>query len=117
LNDEVLAAGASHWEDWRQFDPTRIDTPAALALKARAKSALAGEFGDAILAVVKDPRMCRLMPFWSSVFREADWSVSPSFATEIDARSRLIARSPRRNPAGRGPSSKICYVKNVPVAL
>jgi hypothetical protein len=77
LNDQILAAGGSHWEDWRQFDPTRIDATAALALKRQAKLALAGEFGDATFAVVKDPRMCRLMPFWSSVFREANWSIRP----------------------------------------
>jgi hypothetical protein len=77
LNDEILAAGGSHWEDWRQFDPARIDAAAAFRLKDRAKSGLAGEFGDASLAVIKDPRMCRLMPFWSSVFREANWSVRP----------------------------------------
>ena len=77
LNEEVLAAGGSHWEDWRQFDPTRIETATAFALKGRAKSALAGEFGNARLAVIKDPRICRLMPFWSSVFLEANWSVRP----------------------------------------
>jgi hypothetical protein len=77
LNDQILAAGGSHWEDWRQFDPTRIDAAAALALKRQAKSALAGEFGETSLAVIKDPRMCRLMPFWSSVFREANWSIRP----------------------------------------
>jgi hypothetical protein len=77
LNDQILTAAGSHWEDWRQFDPGRIDAAAAFALKDQAKSALAGEFGDASLAVIKDPRMCRLMPFWSSVFREANWSVRP----------------------------------------
>ena len=84
LNDEILAAAGSRWEDWRQFDPTRIDATAAFALKGRARSALTEEFGDASLVVIKDPRMCRLMPFWSSVFREADWSV----------RSVLQLRSP-----------------------
>jgi hypothetical protein len=77
LNDQILTAAGSHWEDWRQFDPGRIDAAAAFALKDQAKSALAGEFGDASLAVIKDPRMCRLMPFWSSVFREANLSVRP----------------------------------------
>jgi hypothetical protein len=77
LNDKILTAGGSHWEDWRQFDPARIDATAALALKGEAKSVLAGEFGQARLAVIKDPRMCRLMPFWSEVFQEANWSVRP----------------------------------------
>jgi hypothetical protein len=77
LNEEILAAGGSHGEDWREFDSERIDAAARLALHARAKSALADEFGDASLPIVKDPRMCRLMPFWSSVFKEAEWSVRP----------------------------------------
>jgi hypothetical protein len=77
LNDEILAAGGSDWRDWRSFDPGQMDCDAAAALRARAKSALAEEFGDARLAIFKDPRMCRLMPFWSPVFREADWLVRP----------------------------------------
>jgi hypothetical protein len=77
LNDKILAAGGSHWEDWRHFDPACIDATAALTLKGEAKSVLAGEFGHARLAVIKDPRMCRLMPFWSEVFQEANWSVRP----------------------------------------
>jgi hypothetical protein len=77
LNDQMLAAGGSRWDDWRQFDPTRIDGAATFALMGQAKSALATEFGDASLAVIKDPRMCRLMPFWSSVFQETNWSVRP----------------------------------------
>jgi hypothetical protein len=77
LNDEILTAGGSDWRDWRSFDPGRMDCDAVTALRARAKSALAEEFGDARLAIFKDPRMCRLMPFWSPVFREADWLVSP----------------------------------------
>jgi hypothetical protein len=77
LNDEILTAGGSYWQDWRQFEPRRVDAAAAFALKGRARSALAAEFGDASLAVIKDPRMCRLMPFWSPVFREANWSVRP----------------------------------------
>ena len=77
LNDEILAAGGSHWEDWRQFDPAHIDAAAASELKSQAKSVLAGEFGRARLAVIKDPRMCRLMPFWASVFQEENWAVRP----------------------------------------
>ena len=74
LNDAVLAAGGSDWKDWRKFDLDKIDALKAGALHSRAKAALAGEFGDVGLAVMKDPRMCRLMPFWSQVFDEAKWS-------------------------------------------
>jgi len=74
---EILAAGGSDWKDWREFDPGRIGAAARAALQERAKSVLAAEFGDSSLPIVKDPRMCRLLPFWSSVFKEAKWSARP----------------------------------------
>jgi hypothetical protein len=75
LNDAILAAGRSDWKDWRRFDPERIEGAEADALRVRAKAALAEEFGDVGLAVMKDPRMCRLMPFWRPVLDEAKWSL------------------------------------------
>ena len=75
LNDEILAAGGSDWQDWRSFDLNRIDRGVATALRARARSVLLAEFGEARLPVIKDPRMCRLMPFWSSVFQDLEWSL------------------------------------------
>jgi hypothetical protein len=75
LNDAILAAGESHWRDWRKFNLEAIGGVKAEAFRARAKTALAEEFGDVGLAVMKDPRICRLMPFWRPVFEEAGWSV------------------------------------------
>ena len=75
LNDDVLRALGSEWRDWRQLDFARMDRVTAAALSARAMMALATEFGDSVLPVVKDPRICRLMPFWSPVFRQSGWSV------------------------------------------
>jgi hypothetical protein len=75
LDDEILTAGGSHWRDWRAFNLGGIDPQAAAALHVRAKAALASEFKDADLPIVKEPRMCRLMRFWVPVFEEALWSV------------------------------------------
>jgi hypothetical protein len=75
LNNAILAAGDSDWKDWHKFDLDKIDALKADALHARAKAVLADEFGTVGLAVMKDPRMCRLMPFWGPVFDEAKWSV------------------------------------------
>jgi hypothetical protein len=74
LNDAILAAAGTDWKDWRKFDLDKIDALKADALRARAKETLAEEFGDVGFAVLKDPRMCRLMPFWGPVFAEAKWS-------------------------------------------
>jgi hypothetical protein len=75
LNDAILTAGGSDWKDWRKFDLNKIDALKANAFRARAKEALAEEFGDVGFAVIKDPRMCRLIPFWGPVFADAKWSV------------------------------------------
>jgi hypothetical protein len=75
LNEEVLAAGGSHWLDWRKFDYARINCSVADALRERAKATLAAEFGEAGIPVIKDPRMCRLMRFWAPAFEEMGWSM------------------------------------------
>ena len=75
LNDAILAAAGSNWKDWRKFDLNKIDALKANAFRSRAKEALAEEFGDVGFAVMKDPRMCRLMSFWGPVLAEANWSV------------------------------------------
>jgi hypothetical protein len=75
LNDEILAAGGSGWKDWRRFDDERIDSALAKTLRERAKTTLVAEFGCAGFPVVKDPRMCRLMPFWAPVFHDLAWSM------------------------------------------
>ena len=75
MNDAILAAAGSGWQDWRKFDPAQIDGVAADALRARAKAILAEEFGGACFPIIKAPRMCRLLRFWAPVFKEAEWSV------------------------------------------
>ena len=74
LNGDILAAGDSDWMDWRRFDCGRVGAPFAEALRARARAALAAEFADTKIPVIKDPRMCRLLRFWAPVFDEAEWS-------------------------------------------
>jgi hypothetical protein len=75
LNNAILAASGSDWKDWRKFNLAKIPKAEAKALRERARAALAEEFGDVGFAVMKDPRMCRLMPFWGPIFAEAKWSV------------------------------------------
>jgi hypothetical protein len=74
LNDDVLSAADSHWADLRRLSRSRIDAPTEKALRARALSALAAEYGTSGPPVLKDPRLCRLMDFSAPVFEEAAWS-------------------------------------------
>lgn len=69
LNDEILASGGSSWDDWLSFNPDWLLGGAAKTFKARALAILEHDFGNSALFVLKDPRICRLLPFWLEVLR------------------------------------------------
>ncbi len=90
FHDELLASAGSNWHDWRQFNPAWYSSPAAASYKERAKELFRAEFGLAPLPVLKDPRICRFVPFWLDIFTEMD--VKPRVVIPI--RSPLeVARS------------------------
>jgi len=70
LNDAILAAAGSSWDDWRRFEPDWLPAGARAGFKARALSMLEQDFSGSNLFVLKDPRICRLLPFWLEVVRE-----------------------------------------------
>jgi hypothetical protein len=110
LNDDVLAAGGSHWMDWRKFDYGRIEGSVLDELHGRAKSTLAAEFGDAGIPVVKDPRMCRLMRFWAPVFEETGWSMR----AVLPLRSPLeVAWSLERRDGARNSLGCLSWLRHV----
>ncbi len=74
LNDEILASAGTSWDDWHAFDSGWYRGAAAAGFRARAADLLVREFANAALPVVKDPRICRLVPFWFSVLDEVGWS-------------------------------------------
>ena len=64
LNDRILASAGSAWDDWEPFDPRWYASPVVEEFRDRARATLAEEFGDCRFFVLKDPRICRLLPFW-----------------------------------------------------
>jgi hypothetical protein len=67
LHDEMLAALGSSWFDFRRLDPSIFESMPAAAFKERLVKALKNEYADSTTFVVKDPRICRFVPFWRSV--------------------------------------------------
>lgn len=70
LNDELLASAGSAWHDWRAFDAGWYASPLMDGYTTRAKQLIEEEFGAADLFVLKDPRICRILPFWSTALGE-----------------------------------------------
>lgn len=95
LNDEILESAGSRWDDWERFNPDWHRSPLAGQFRDRARAVLAAEFGEAPLFVLKDPRICRLLPFWTPVLEE--FGAAPRFVLPIrnplDVAASLEARN------------------------
>ena len=71
LNDALLARLNSSWKDWRALPPGWHLQAGLEDLLAEAEAVVGTEFGTAPLFVLKDPRICRLLPFWRRVLDRA----------------------------------------------
>lgn len=67
VNDRILDSGGSSWEDWDRFNPEWYASLLYPAAVENARAALRASFGNAPLFVMKDPRICRLVPLWLEV--------------------------------------------------
>jgi len=70
FNDEVLKAIGSEWSDWLPVHEGWYRSPLYADHVARGRAVLREEFGAAPMMVLKDPRMCRMMPFWNAILEE-----------------------------------------------
>lgn len=70
VNDRLLAAGGSDWRDWRPFHP---DAASLEGFREDAARAMLEEFSNQTPIVLKDPRICRLLPAWREVLTACDY--------------------------------------------
>ncbi len=70
LNDSILETVGSRWDDWRSVQAVWSGLPEKDVFKAKALEILNQDFGGSSFFVLKDPRICRLLPFWSEVLRD-----------------------------------------------
>ncbi|UQV19489.1 hypothetical protein MU852_06915 [Brevundimonas albigilva] len=74
FNDRLLTAGGSRWDDPRPFDLAAVSGVDGFAQEAA--HLLRAEFDDQSLIVMKDPRVCRLFPFWGEVLEATGHDVA-----------------------------------------
>ncbi|MGE3843534.1 MAG: hypothetical protein AB7I50_18340 [Vicinamibacterales bacterium] len=67
LNDQILESAGSTWDDWSEVNPDWFASPRSEEFREKAVEVLAAEFGASRIFVLKDPRICRLAPFWLGV--------------------------------------------------
>jgi glycosyltransferase involved in cell wall biosynthesis len=81
IHDEILASAGSSWHDVSEFPHSWFASDIAASFKQRLVAALREDFSDAPLFIVKDPRICRLVPLWLSIFEQM--RVAPLFVISI----------------------------------
>lgn len=66
-HDDFLAALGSNWRDPRPLPACAFDSAPAEACRARLHEILDRNFASKPLWVIKDPRICKVMPLWRDV--------------------------------------------------
>jgi hypothetical protein len=72
-HEELLTSAGSYWHDWRQIDPSWFCSEQAEPHRRKIKQLIVEEFGDQSLIFVKDPRICRMVPFTASILIEVGY--------------------------------------------
>jgi hypothetical protein len=63
LHDRLLQSAGSSWQDWRPLDLPGSAEP----YRGEIAAAIAAEYGDAPEISIKDPRICRFVPWFASI--------------------------------------------------
>lgn len=103
-HDRLLKSAGSNWRDWTPFDPEWHRSAAADAFTAKFPELIHSEFGQAPMFVVKDPRICRLLPFWLEQLE----------ILEVSSKAILVVRNPLEIAASlnrrNGFSPRVCFL-------
>jgi hypothetical protein len=81
LHDELLADASSGWDDVSRFPSAWYGSSSEETFRRRLVELLSEEYGSSRLFVLKDPRLCRLIPFWLRA--AAEFGASPSFVIVV----------------------------------
>ncbi len=76
LNNALFATAGTAWHHDSSIPIEWFGSGEARQLRPRARAFVQQAFRENDLLVLKDPRLCRLLPFWRSVLEELDVGVS-----------------------------------------
>ena len=104
LHDAIFASIGLAWHDWREIEADWFESEAAKAFQSQLAKVVREEYGSARLLVIKDPRICRLLPLWLTVLR--DLGIAPHLVIPVRNPIEVADSLLRRNelfPALRQP--------------
>jgi hypothetical protein len=94
-HEAILASARSSWDDVSPFDPAWLRSSTADEFVEHVARVVGAKFGDAPLIVVKDPRVCRFVPFWLRVLERL--TIRPAFVLPIRNPLEVAASLQARN--------------------
>ena len=76
FHERLLRAAGTRMDAFTKIEAAWFQSDAALPYREECREILRDEFGDAPAFVVKDPRICRCLPFWLDVLEAENVSVA-----------------------------------------
>lgn len=70
IHNELLKSAGTSWDDPVQFPSSWYQSPLAPVFQERILRLLRSDFSNSPLFVIKDPRICKLVPFWRRILTE-----------------------------------------------
>jgi len=108
-HDKILATVGSSWSDWREFPPSWFSSPDAVRSRDELVSLFIANYDKAPLSVLKEPRMCRMLPLWNEVFKKLD--SRPLFCF-IDRSPLEVAASLKARDGSSIEQGLLYYIRN-----
>jgi hypothetical protein len=109
-HDALLSSAGSHWDDWRQFDLRVAGSSVTKQHFETQKALLINEFGDAPMILIKDPRICRFVPFTLSILETLN--ISPTAILPVRHPLEVAYSLKRRNDFAL-PKSLLLWLRHV----
>jgi hypothetical protein len=100
VHDAILKEVGSAWDDWRPVHFNRLVDARRADFKAQLRAIIEEEFDDATLFVLKDPRICRLLPIYLELFDEM--GITPRFVLPLRNPAAVAKSLARRDEMSLG---------------
>ncbi|MEN8130552.1 MAG: hypothetical protein ABFS45_10240 [Pseudomonadota bacterium] len=102
IHEELLKNAGTVWSDFHAFPEQWYKATEADQYKKKIVELLKKDFSDTQTFVIKDPRVCRLVPFWRDVLME--FGAEPSFILPLRNPLEVAASLKMRDgiPVGKG---------------
>jgi hypothetical protein len=78
FNDRLLKSAGASWRDWHPIKDLWFASPVGKAFLPEARDLLTAEFNNAPLTILKDPRVCRMVPLWLQAIAMAGYKALPA---------------------------------------